>query len=154
MGFITIIITVSYWFGIDSLRPCVCADLIAEEIVSIGLALIVYEVVSGFDIDSKVKLNCTWIDTGLRNPYGVGHLLHINCIPVSTVSCVLYPLYHLYPCINYLLYSISSISTVSCILCPVFQLYSVFCIQYINCILCSISSISSVSCILYLFICP
>ena len=29
----------------------------------------------GFDVDSKVKLRCTWIDTGLRNPYGVGHLL-------------------------------------------------------------------------------
>ena len=31
---------------------------------------------SGFNIYSKVKLSCTWIDTGLRNPYGVGHLLH------------------------------------------------------------------------------
>ena len=29
----------------------------------------------GFDVDSKVKLRCIRIDTGLRNPYGVGHLL-------------------------------------------------------------------------------
>ena len=46
---------------------------IADEIVPIGLALIVYEIVSVFDIDSKVKLSCTLIDMGLRNPYGVGH---------------------------------------------------------------------------------
>ena len=61
--------------------------LIAEEIVPIGLALIVYEhksmltliankIVQSFDIESKVKLSCTWIDTGLRTPYGVGYLLH------------------------------------------------------------------------------
>ena len=29
-----------------------------------------------FDIESKETLSYTWIDTGLRNPYGVGHLLH------------------------------------------------------------------------------
>ena len=29
----------------------------------------------GFDVDSKVKLRCIRIETGLRNPYGVGHLL-------------------------------------------------------------------------------
>ena len=28
-----------------------------------------------FDIDSKVRLSNTWIDTGLRNPYRVRHLL-------------------------------------------------------------------------------
>ena len=72
--------------------------MIADEIVSIGLAFIVYEIVSmltmiadeivsmltmiadeivsSFDIYSKVKLSCTWIDTCLRNPYEVGHLLH------------------------------------------------------------------------------
>ena len=50
--------------------------LIADEIVSFGLALIVRDKISGFNIYSKVKLSCTWIDTGLRNPYGVGHLLH------------------------------------------------------------------------------
>ena len=31
-----------------------------------------------FDIDSKLRLSCTWIDMGLRNPYGVGHLLHVK----------------------------------------------------------------------------
>lgn len=29
-----------------------------------------------FDIDSTVRLSCTWIHTGLRSSYGVGHLLH------------------------------------------------------------------------------
>ena len=52
--------------------------LIAVTIVPIGLALIVYEKVSSFDNDSKVKLSCTWIDTGSRNPYGVGYLLQMN----------------------------------------------------------------------------
>ena len=63
--------------------------LIADEILPIGLTLIVYKLVSVLtskadeivpiglvllvhDIDSKVKLICNWIDTGLRNPYGVG----------------------------------------------------------------------------------
>ena len=41
------------WFGIDSLRDCV-----------------------RFDNNIKVRLSFTWIDTGLRNPDGVGHLLH------------------------------------------------------------------------------
>ena len=49
--------------------------LIADKIVPIGLAFIVYEIVFGFNIDSKVKLSCTWIEIGFRNPYGVGHLL-------------------------------------------------------------------------------
>ena len=31
----------------------------------------------GSEIDRKVKPSCTWIDTGLRNPCGVGHLLHL-----------------------------------------------------------------------------
>ena len=44
---------------------CRCCTLIAQDCVR-------------FDIDSKVRLTCTWIDTGLRNPYGVGHLLHTN----------------------------------------------------------------------------
>ena len=43
-----------------------------------GLAAIVYGIVSVFDIDSsKVRLSCTWIDKGLRNPYGVEHLLQV-----------------------------------------------------------------------------
>ena len=58
--------------------------LIADEIVPIGLALIVYEHKSIWTliankivwIESKVKLSCTWIDTGLKTPYGVGYLLH------------------------------------------------------------------------------
>ena len=50
--------------------------LIAVVIVPIGLALIVYEISYSFDINSKVKLSCTWIDTCLRNPCGVGHLPH------------------------------------------------------------------------------
>ena len=49
--------------------------LIAFGIVPIGLALIVFEIVLVFDIDSKVKLSCTWIDMGLRSPYEVGHIL-------------------------------------------------------------------------------
>ena len=32
-----------------------------------------------FDSDIKVRLSCTRIDMGLRNPYGVGHLLHKYC---------------------------------------------------------------------------
>ena len=28
-----------------------------------------------FNIVSKVKLSCTWLDMGLGNPYGVRHLL-------------------------------------------------------------------------------
>ena len=27
---------------------------------------------------STVKLSCAWIDMGLRNPYGVGRLLHMH----------------------------------------------------------------------------
>ena len=49
--------------------------MIADEIVSM-LTMIADEIVSSFDIDSKVKLSCTWIDTCLRTPYGVWHLLH------------------------------------------------------------------------------
>ena len=30
------------------------------------------------DIDSKLRSSCTWIDTGLRNPYGVGYFLHVQ----------------------------------------------------------------------------
>jgi len=41
------------WFGVDSLRDCV-----------------------RFENNSKVGLSFTWIDTGSRNPDGVGHLLH------------------------------------------------------------------------------
>ena len=51
---------------------------IAHKIVPIGLALISNEFCPGFDIGSKVKPSCTWIDTGLRNPFGVGNLLHNN----------------------------------------------------------------------------
>ena len=43
----------AHWFGIDS-EDCVWFTLIVKQ----------YWVY-------------TWIDTGLRNPYGVGHLLHI-----------------------------------------------------------------------------
>ena len=25
-----------------------------------------------------MRLSCTWIDTGLRNPYGVGNFLQVN----------------------------------------------------------------------------
>ena len=38
------------------------------------LTMIAEEIVSGLT-DSKVMLRYTWIDMGLRNPYGVGHLL-------------------------------------------------------------------------------
>ena len=70
-----------------------------DKIVPSGLSLIVYKIMSGltliaqdsagwfgidslqdyvwFDIDSKVRLSCTWIEMGLGNPSGVGHLLHI-----------------------------------------------------------------------------
>ena len=62
--------------------------LIVDKIMPIGLALIVYklvsvltliadEIVTGFNIDSKGKQSCTWIDKGLRNPCGVGHLLQV-----------------------------------------------------------------------------
>ena len=54
--------------------------LIANGIMPIGLALIVYKIVSGFDIDNKVKSSYTWIDTDLGNPYGVGHLIHLNSL--------------------------------------------------------------------------
>ena len=58
--------------------------LIADKIVPIGLALIVYEHKSIWTliankilwIESKVKLSFPWIDTGLKTPYGVGYLLH------------------------------------------------------------------------------
>ena len=85
-------------FGIDSLRPCVCVDLIADEIVPIGLALMVYEYINFilYSVSSR-----------------------------STLSCILYPVYQLYPVfciqlINCILYSVSSISTISCILYPVY----------------------------------
>ena len=58
-------------------RLCPVLKLIADGIVPIGLALIVHMIVSGFDIDNKVKSSYTWIDTGLRNPYGVRHLIHL-----------------------------------------------------------------------------
>ena len=50
--------------------------LIADEIVPIGLAL-TEKTVSGLTLIVKQYWVYTWIDTGLRNPYGVGHLLHI-----------------------------------------------------------------------------
>ena len=55
---------------------------IAAEIVPIGLASIM-RMCSGFDIDRKVKLSCTWLDTGLQNPYGVRHLLQVK-LPTTT----------------------------------------------------------------------
>jgi len=42
--------------------------LIADEIVPQASVRV--------DIDSTVKLSYTWIDTRVRKPYGVGHLLH------------------------------------------------------------------------------
>ena len=47
--------------------------LIADEIVPIGLASIDYKLVSGFDIVSKVRLSCAWIDTILGKVLGVRH---------------------------------------------------------------------------------
>ena len=38
------------------------------------LTSIADNIVSGLTIDSLVKLNCTWIDTGSRSRYGVGYL--------------------------------------------------------------------------------
>ena len=67
---------------------------VRDDIVPISLALIVYKLVSVLtliadeivpqasvrvDIDCTVKLSYTWIDTRVRKPYGVGHLLHF-CI--------------------------------------------------------------------------
>ena len=63
----------AHWFGIDSLQTSVRVD---SDIMPIGLQLIVHSIsCPSFDIDSKVKLSYTWINTDLRTHYGVGHFL-------------------------------------------------------------------------------
>ena len=51
-----------------------------------------------FDIDSKETLSYTWIDTGLRNPYGVGHLLH--SFPPFPLPMLVYNVFAKFCCKN------------------------------------------------------
>ena len=70
--------------------------LIVYKIMSV-LTLIVYKIVTLLTlivkrclsdkliclVDQQKRLSCTWIDTGLRDYYGVGHSLHIVLLNVS-----------------------------------------------------------------------